>query len=209
MKTSFEKFIEKNYKGLNLISIPSEAYKPGVIVNDDDRVFSHLSRFINGGINWDTKEIAANMANLTVTGERKLDLGASVLGFITLKGGIDTDYSVAFEFSDVSQEIFDYENNGPYESDIRIRIQALKDANREAWLMLLHKFVTMEVVIVHSATVEFKKNGSVVPRAQYSQLEQDISINGAISWNKEGKLEIVNEKNLPFGLMGFQVKRSM
>lgn len=43
MKT-FEKFIEQYYKGFNFISIASEAFLPGAIINSDDRIIDHVGR---------------------------------------------------------------------------------------------------------------------------------------------------------------------
>lgn len=209
MKTKFEKFIEKNYRGLNFITIPSEAYQPGVILTDDDRIFAHLSRIFQSDKKWIKKEIAANMANQTVSGERNLELGITVLGMVTLKGGYNSSYSVSFEFSEVSQVIFDYDNGGAYEFEVRTMIEKLKDSDKNTWLQLLHKFVAMEVVVVKSAIVEFKRNGKVLGDVDLPILENEVSINGSYQWAGAGKMEIKNEKNLPFGVLGFQIKRQM
>ena len=211
MKTKFEKFIEENYKGLNFISIQSEAIEPGVILNDDDRIIDDLSRIFPDEIKWKTIPIAASISNLTVNGERNLDLGISVLGMIGLKGngGFNSGYSVSFEFSEVSEVVFDTENGGAYENEVRTMIQKLKNTDRNAWFGILHKFVTMEVLIVKSATVEFKKDGKVIGDVDLPMLHNALSINGSYNWIGSGKMVVNNDKSLPFGVLGFQIKRSM
>jgi hypothetical protein len=208
MKT-FEKFIEKHYKGLNFITIPSEAYSPGVILNEDDRIFNHLSRLFPDEKKWNIKEVNASMPNEVINGERSLDLGVTVLGIISLKGGFNSAYSVSFEFNQVSEFIFDYAKGGAYESEVRILIQKLKNSDHNSWEQILHKYVAMEVVVIKSAIVTFTRNGKALGEVDLPVLEKELSINGTYNWSSGGKMVINNDKNLPFGVLGFQVKRMM
>jgi hypothetical protein len=209
MRTKFERFIEKHYKGLNFITIPNEAYNPGVILNEDDRIFSHLARIFPDDKKWKTRLVMANMPNEVVNGKRNLDIGVTLLGIVTLKGGFDAAYTVSFEFKDVSEMIFDFDNGGAYESDVRILIQKLKEKDPVTWGGILHKFVAMEVVIIKSATVSFTRNGKALGQVDLPLMENELSISGSYSWDSGGKMVINNDKNLPFGVLGFQVKRMM
>lgn len=209
MRAKFEKFIEKNYKGLNFISIPSEAYKPGVLLNDDDRIFAHLSRIFKDEQKWKIKQIKANIPNQVINGERDLDLGITLLGIISLKGGFESSYTVSFEFNDVSEVVFDTENGGAYENEVRTLIQNLKKSDQNTWHQILHKYVAMEIVIVNSVTVEFKRNGKALGEIDLPQIENELSINGKYLWGSNGKMEIKNDNNVPFGVLGFQIKRGM
>jgi hypothetical protein len=210
MKT-FEKFIEEHYKGFNFISIPSEALVPGVIINSDDRIVDSVKRiFTEAAPNkWGIKTIKANMHSQVIAGERKLDLGITLLGLFSLKGGASSKYDISFEFNDVTEIVFDTQNGGAYENEIRGFIMDLKQANRSLWKSILHEHVVMEVVIVKTATVQFKRSGNIVGEAQIEDIKNDISINGSYSWNNEGKMVIKNDNNIPFGVLDFQIKRSM
>jgi hypothetical protein len=208
---NFEKFIEENYKGFNFISIPSEALVPGVIINDDDRIIDSVSRIFSdaGASKWSTKTINANIQNQVISGERKLDLGVSLLGLFSLKGGYTTNYEVSFEFNEVTEIVFDTKNGGAFENEIRGMIMNLKDSNRSLWKSILHEHVVMDVIVVKSATIEFKKDGNVVGEAEIQNIKNDISINGSYIWNETGKMVITNTNNVPFGVMDFQIKRYM
>lgn len=210
MKT-FEKFIEEYYRGFNFISIPNESFQPGVIINDDDRIVDSVSRiFSNENVNkWRTKTVNANIQNEIISGERKLDLGVSLLGLFSLKGGFSSKYDISFEFNEVTEIIFDTQNGGAFENEIRRLIMNLKQSDRSLWKSILHENVVMEVVIVKSATIVFKKNGSIVGEAEIEDIKHNISINGTYSWNSEGKMIINNSNNIPFGVLDFQIKRFM
>ena len=209
MKTQFEKFIERNYRGLNYISIPNESFLPGVVLNLEDRITDSLSRiFTSEKIEkWKQKTVNANMANQSVSGERNLDLGVTLLGIVSLKGGFNTDYNVTFEFDEVCEIIFDTDNGGAFENEVRTMIERLKKEDRNRWSKILHEYVVMEVVVVKSVTMEFKRNGKVVGELDLPQLENELSFNGSYKWNKKGKMVIKNDKSLPFGVLGFPVKR--
>jgi hypothetical protein len=210
MKT-FEKFIEEYYKGFNFISISSEAIIPGVIINSDDRIIDNIKRLFpdKSPNKWALKTVKANIPNQAITGNRKLDIGLTLLGLFSLKGGNSTNYEVKFEFNDVTEIIFDTQNGGAYENEIRQYIMKLKDSDRSSWKGILHEHLVMEVVIVKSAIVEFKKNGNILTEVEIQEIKNDISINGSYSWNSEGKMIINNDNNIPFGVMDFQIKRSM
>jgi hypothetical protein len=210
-RTPFEKYLERNYKGFNFISIPSQAYVPGIVLNDDDRIIDGISRVFSneGPEKWTTKAVEANMGDQTINGERGLDLGVTLLGLISLKGGISNKYSVSFEFDQVSEIIFDTERGGVFENDVRRFIMQLKHDDRDRWKELLHEFVVMEVIMVHSVVVEFKRDGKVMLEADLEKLKNELSINGTFTFTGAGKMTIKNDKNLPFGVMGFQVKRFM
>jgi hypothetical protein len=208
---SFEKFIEENYKGFNFISIASEAFVPGVILNDDDRIVDSIQRVFSevNEAKWSKKVINASMPSEVISGERKLDLGVSLLGLFSLKGGFDANFTVSFEFNEVSEMVFDTANGGIYENEIRKLIMDLKHSDRDLWKSILHEHVVMEVIIVKSAIVEFKRNGKVIGEAEIEKIKNSISINGTYSWNSSGKMIVTNDKKLPFGVMDFQIKRYM
>lgn len=210
MKT-FEKFIEQYYKGFNFISIASEAFLPGVIINSDDRIIDNVGRIFpdENPKKWQYKTVNANIPNEIIKGERSLDLGISILGLFSLKGGFSSKYDISFEFNDVTQIIFDTENGGAYENEIRRMIMNLKKSNRDLWKTILHEHVIMEVVIIKTAVIEFKKNGSVVGEAEYDDIKKNVSINGTFKWNSEGKMVVKNVNNIPFGVLDFQIKRHM
>jgi hypothetical protein len=193
MKT-FEKFIEQYYKGFNFISIASEAFLPGVIINSDDRIIDNVGRIFpnENPKKWQYKTVNANIPNEIIKGERSLDLGISILGLFSLKGGFSSKYDISFEFNDVTQIIFDTENGGAYENEIRRMIMNLKKSNRDLWKTILHEHVIMEVVIIKTAVIEFKKNGSVVGEAEYDDIKKNVSINGTFKWNSEGKMVVKN-----------------
>jgi hypothetical protein len=210
MKT-FEKFIEQYYRGFNFISIASEAFLPGVIINSDDRIIDNVGRlFPNENANkWLHKTVNANIPNEIIKGERSLDLGISILGLFSLKGGFASNYDISFEFNDVTQIIFDTEKGGAYENEIRRMVMDLKKSNRSVWKSILHEHVIMEVVIVKTATIEFKKNGQIIGEVEYEDIKNNISINGTFKWNSAGKMVIKNVNNIPFGVLDFQIKRNM
>ena len=207
MRTQFEKFIEKNYKGLTFLSIPNKEYTPGVILSNNDQIFAHLSSIFPHKQKWKTKIVEANLANQTISGERSLDAGVSFLGLISTRGNGESNYTVSFEFNEVSELIFDHDNGGAYENEVRTMISNLKDADKKSWKQILHKQVTMSVIIVKSMTVEFKKNGTSVVTADIPQLTNDLNISGSYNWVSEGKMIINNDNNMPFGVLGFEVKR--
>ncbi|WP_395054476.1 hypothetical protein [Flavobacterium sp.] len=210
MKT-FEKFIEENYKGFNFISIASEAILPGVILNSDDRIIDNLNRIFpdQQSIKWQNKIIKANMPNHIISGERKLDFGVTLLGLLSLKVGTEKNYSISFEFNDVKEIVFDTQNGGVYENEIRNMIMLLKKSNRDTWKSILHENVVMEVVIVKKVTIEIKQNGKLMGEIDIQNIKNDLSINGSYTWNTLGKMVIENEQNLPFGVLDFQIKRLM
>lgn len=210
MKT-FEKFIEQYYKGFNFISIASEAFLPGAIINSDDRIIDYVGRIFpnENPKKWAYKTIKANIPSEVIKGERSLDLGISILGLFSLKGGFTSKYDISFEFNDVTEIVFDTENGGAYENEIRRMIMNLKKSDRDLWKSILHEHVIMEVVIVKSAVIEFKKNGTVVGEAEFEDIKKNVSINGSFKWNSEGKMVIDNVNNIPFGVMDFQIKRNM
>ena len=207
---SFEKFIEQNYPGLNYISLANEEYVPGQILNSDDRILDNLSRvFPNEAPNkWSTKRVDAHITGGSVSGQRNLDFGLNVLGIFSLKAGAKANYSIQFSFDKVSQIVFDIANGAVYENEVRSLINELKQHNRPHWRMLLHEFVVMESLIVENMRVTFRKEGNVVVAADIPALENAIKVDASYEWNAQGEMEITNNK-LPFGVLGFTVKRIM
>ena len=67
----------------------------------------------------------------------------------------------------------------------------------------------MNVIIVKSATIAFKKDGNTVGQAEIQNIKNDIIIDGSYTWNENGKMVITNTGNIPFGVMDFQIKRYM
>ncbi|MBI4929817.1 MAG: hypothetical protein HY841_03575 [Bacteroidetes bacterium] len=208
--TKFEKFIEKNYPGLNFISITNDNYVPGVILNDDDRIIDGLSRIFSAepATKWAAATVNADIAGGEVQGERDLDSGGSVLGIVSLKAGVAVNYSVSFTFDKVTEMVFDTAKGAVYENEVREMIMKLKGNNRPRWKEILHEYVVMESVYVESATVEFKRNGKVLGQADIEQLTNEVNIDAKYKWNTKGKMEIKNNTS-PFGVRGFLIKRFM
>lgn len=207
---SFEKFIEKKYPGLNFISISSEDYIPGVIVNDDDRIIDSLQNVFRTepSQRWGTKRIAAEIADETIHGERNLSISGKVIGLFQLKAGVTAAYTVSFEFNKCTEHVFDSANGAIYENDARRMIDKLKDTDKETWKSLLHNFVTMCAVYIEEVTIQFKRDGAVVLEADIEKLKQEVSIGSDYKWSAAGKMVFSNNK-VPFGVMGFPIKRMM
>ncbi len=87
----FERLIEQNYPGLNFVAISNEAYMPGVILNDDDRIVDAMSHLFSGG-NWKTKTVEANTGDQTIEGSFSLGFGGTFLGAVTVKSNVSSKY---------------------------------------------------------------------------------------------------------------------
>lgn len=208
--TKFENYIEKNYPGLNFISLPNEEYLPGQILNNDDRIVDGLSRIFNEepDTKWITKKINANIVGGTIQGNRDLDIGVNVLGIFSLRAGSKAQYSISFSFDQVSQVVFDTTKGAVYENEVRRMILNLKKTNKKDWRDILHNYVVISSVYVESMTVEFYRNGNAILEAQIPEFSNEVKIDTKYEWNNNGKIEIKNNK-LPFGVTGFTIKRMM
>ncbi len=207
----FEIFLERYFRGLNYLSIPTETHVPGVILNNDDRVEMSLAKLFydENPVRWDTKIVAADLNNETVSGSRGLGLDFTLLGMISAKGTAKAEYVVTFEFNDVSAIVFDTDGGAVFENEVRTLIMELKNRDRAKWKQILHEFVVMEAVVVRRATITIHRNGAVVTEANFPTTAGEISIKGSYQWGIDGRLIIENTGNIPFGVLGFQVKRQM
>ena len=195
---------------MNFISIPTEDYIPGIIINDDDRIIDALFSIFDDEppAKWKTKVVNANIASQTIQGERNLDLGLTVLGIFTLKAGVTAKYSASFEFGNATAIVFDTATGGVFENQVRTMIMKLKKEDQVRWKQILHQTVVLQAIYVESLSAEFKRNGQIVTEAEAEKLKNEVTINGKFSWDAAGKMVIKNNK-VPFGVMGFMVKRGM
>lgn len=205
----FEKFMQENYKGYNFISIPNEAFAPGVILNYDERIVDNIQRIFPSAspLKWSKKAVIASMPIQVVSGERKLDLGVSLLGLFSLKAGLGSKYTVSFEFNEVTEMVFDVLNGGIYENEIRTLILNLEYSDHDAWEDIIDEHLVMEVLIVKSVTVEFKRDGKSVSDFEIEQIKNEIGINGSYTWDETGKMVLNSVQNYPFAVMDFQINK--
>jgi hypothetical protein len=209
-KLKFEKFIESKFKGLNFLSISNDTFKPGVILNNDDRIIDSLWRIFpkQSANKWKTTKVDSTIAGYTIEGERALDITGKVLGVFSLQAGVTAKYSISFEFSECQSLVFDTEAGGIYENEARNLIMKLKETDRATWKDILHEYITMESVYVESFTAKFKREGKVVTSAEIEKVSQEVKVSAAFSWKTNGVMEIKNNQN-PLGVRGFTVKRFM
>lgn len=208
---SFERFIERHYKGMNFISIPSGVHVPGVILNNNDRVETALARLFptENPAKWATIIVPANIPNETVKGNRGLSLDFALLGMLGIKGSVTANYEIEFRFEEVSSLVFDTGYGAVFENDVRSMIMELKNRDHDAWKQILHEFVAMEAVIVKRAVLSIKRNGQAIGEANFPTHAGEVTINAKFEWKADGTMVIENVNNIPFGLLGFQVKRNM
>lgn len=211
MAIPFERFIERHYRGLNFISIPTAAHVPGVVLNNNDRVETALHRlFPNQPTSkWKTRTVDADMHNESVQGSRGLDLDFKLLGIFGIQGSVSANYEISFQFSEVASMAFDTDNGAVFENDIRTLIMGLKASDRSSWKQILHEFVVTEAVIVKKATFTIRRNGQAVVETNFPTHAGEMSIEGQFRWEADGTMVVENNRNVPFGLLGFQVKRNM
>lgn len=211
MSEKFEQIIEKNYRGLNFLSISHGDYLPGVIIDNEDRIVDAIWNVFPdwNKEKWKVKEVDLRIAGGATEADRKLDITGKILGVFSLKAGVTADYSISFEFDKCSSIIFDTSNGGGlYENQVIRSIRELKETDREIWRDLIRNFFVMESVFVESFRTTFKRNGKVLVGADLEMIEQEVKIAAKYNWGGNGTMEISDNKN-PFGVRGFIIKRHM
>lgn len=205
-----EKFIEHKFPGLNYLSISDERYLPTVIINDEDRIIDSLSRVFDSepANKWTTREVSTRINGETIQGTRKLEFGAKFLGVVSIKAGVTANYSVTYEFDDVTSVVFNNASGGVYENEVRALIMKLKDSDRATWKDILHEYVVMESVYVKNFKIKLTRDGVVLTQANIQTTQGEISIDGSYTWSASGEM-IIQDNKTPLGLRGFQVKRFM
>lgn len=211
MNISFEKFIERKFRGLNFISIPTSAHVPGVILNNNDRVESALYNLFpeEPSSRWKTSTINADMRDINVKGHRALEIDSKLLGIVGISGSASASYEIDFQFEEVSSLVFDTDNGAVFENEIRTMLTGLRSSNRPAWRQILHEFVVTEAVYVKTAVLRIHRNGNAIEQADFPTHAGELNIDGAFEWRTDGTMVVENSRNIPFGLLGFIVKRNM
>ncbi|MFO7997768.1 MAG: hypothetical protein R6U86_02180 [Bacteroidales bacterium] len=201
----FQRFIRKHISGLKLLPISTEQYVPGVILDAERlRFFGHCRDVLpeEPESTWTFSFTEANMIYGSLSSNRKMRSGLSILGLFSLRGGFGHDLSVHFDVADVRGA---YLNTN--QLTLQPRINALRSIDRRGrWRLVNNKLVVLETFYASEVCVTFYKNNEVMTQAELEELSR-LDVRSDIEYRWKGGRELVISRNssVPFGVRGFIV----
>lgn len=209
MRNAFEKLIEKKLPELNVLTVSGADIKPGSILEslEKDLVIGYLPKYLdNSVIDKDLLEITEVQYNIQLeklNGLTSADGAIDVMKTVGLKFDSKKSYKIDLEINDVTSFRFANDIN---KIDFEIAIEKFAKKNRKIYKKFKNHFLVTRVIYANEfkVIVEVEKNGKF--EAESSLDEINFKGNANVE-KKENAILVSNNKEIPFGVVCYKIKR--
>lgn len=201
----FQRFIRTHLAGLRLLSVSTENYVPGTILDRVKlRILGHCREILPGEpeSSWAYSKSEASMMYGTITANRKMRSGLQVMGLFSLNGGFERGLSVNIELTDIRGASL-------HTSQLALqpKIASLRNTDRRGkWRQISNSLIVLETFYAAGFTATFSRDEQVITQAELEEITK-LKMQASVDyhWKAGRQLVVTQNAKVPFGVRGFPV----
>ncbi len=203
---SLKKWVRDNFSDLELLTLITDEYVPGTIIDrDDDEVHSHSEEMLADiGLDLDFTTVRRPALLASRSFDEKVNRGVKIgilnLGTFTLSDNRQVVASISAQ--NVVQNRFANLTRVNHQTAYRI----LRQRDRDRFRLVDEKLVIIETFAATKLTVSFSANGQTVVGVEAEALLKPIdSVRVEFASDLKDTLVIEGDGSLPFGFRAFKI----
>lgn len=201
-----ERYIERKIDGLNVLRLSSSSYLPGAIISTrkNDLRVGHVRDIFKKEPEktWALDYLPGNiLVENTLSGETKIGAKANFLGIFSLKSGVSSKYDIKYSIDEIT--CCEFKKSSQLE--LELMLNEIEKSDRAKWKTIRGYTVITAAYFAKSFTLTFMRSGKIIADAD---IEKNVNINAdvKIEWKTDGKIKIVKNDKVPFGVRGFKIR---
>ena len=210
MKTNFEDYVESIIPEINMLSISNTKIIPGAMLEsmEKDIYVGHIKNYLSQspslqGFDWTTETYDASILFKNFNVVENTEGALKVMKFLGIDLKLDRDFKFDFDIQEVKGIRFkDFSK-----IKCEIALEEYKDRNKDTWKKLVGYFLVFETLYATKFALKIEVDKSTGGSLDADWKDKiDVSANLKIDKSSDGVI-INNNAEVPFGAIGFKIKR--